>query len=481
MIYRNILLSTVLCALFPLFAAAGRTESDTVLAILAGRSADVCAAATVTDSRGFLCFARAAGYVFPDSTASFTATYMHWRGTTDGKGGLLLRDAEGRYLSVGSASGSMYTAAWSKEVPEHSFSSRGGCLSTLYGGRRYYLVLFSSPGGHSGSPAFGFSLSAPGSKSGSKPTYTTPLVSDTSAVRTSSGVIRLYGHCNAGVISAVAAQARGYLDLRPAILPSLLPEDYTCAEHLLKIVNSADAARLSSLAGVAAADTAAVNLVSPLTLSDTVGFCSPLPLLTGENALSYSRTFSPHGWSSLCLPFTPASIPAGLEVFAPSLPGSDGVIRTQRVTGMKAFIPYLVRVSSAGALGEVFTFTSAPEDTAEAASGSADAEGYFGTAMHLGADSLSGSLYLLSSDGFTFRRTAEGSWLAPFRCGLLLRSLLPSKSLRIEAGEVTKAETLRQTRKTGPVYTPDGIRLPGARYGGHGIYISDGKKKYLKK
>ncbi len=103
----------------------------------------------------------------------------------------------------------------------------------------------------------------------------------------------------------------------------------------------------------------------------------------------------------------------------------------------------------------------------------------FGTLTRFIPDETEGTFLFLCPDGITFAAAAAGSWLLPSRCGWLL-SPAAASALRIGGDAITAVTPVRESAQHPVIYTIDGLRCPGDESAQRGLYIVNGKKKYLR-
>lgn len=462
-------------------AAAGAADvaAGADVAIMAESGGETFAAAALTDAAGFLCYARARGCTFADSAVVFTAAYMHWTREDDPAGGFRLRDSAGRYLAVGGSDDATCMTALSAGRPDEPFTISHGAIAVAHQGDTLLLVLLSHRSGRRSTLAFGFIPAASYDASRYSRTYLAPLLSDISAERTGDGALRLTGHCTPALIRTYADSAVTSIDMTGAMLPTEMPDSLAdIPASCLLLMRSADAARAPRSGRIIAVDSGGTaRLTAPLALSDPAAFVTPCALSPGSGMLSYTRTFPTLGWSTLCLPFTPESIPQGMQVFTPASI-SDGTITLDSVTSIEALRPYIVRITGDGAY-RTLTFTARVDEPVPPTVLPRQKGQMFGTLTRFIPDETEGTFLFLCPDGITFAAAAAGSWLLPSRCGWLL-SPAAASALRIGGDAITAVTPVRESAQHPVIYTIDGLRCPGDESAQRGLYIVNGKKKYLR-
>lgn len=473
---RIIALAIVIATLAPQ-AAAAQSETDSY-AILA-QDGDTLLAAAALAGNGKLSYAYTYESLFADSTIYMRSAYMHWQKISAGESGaqFLLLAGTGKYLGIGGAQKtSFFDCQLVGKDSAAAFFISEGCLTTVTGqGDTLMLVSFAGTSKEQRNSYFRLLR---------KNNYTESFLKTRLVAMAQPGEIVREGRGIKGTGRLVMRQiinslnsATAWIDLSAAMLPprSRMLDSLFATNRFVYVSAEAAALMPASAEGLVAVSAGGAHLARPTTLADTCDIEIPRAFTAGADSLTLSRRFPSAGWSTLCLPFAPAKTPAGLEAF--SFAGiSDSRVNIKAAGEIRAATPYLVRVA-AGTGNVAATFAAAAGAEVPATS---DAYGttLFGTLQRMDfAKQNSTKYYLLEHDGRRFVRAAAGSYLLPCRCGIKMEGSPDTKALSIA---LSAAGVNAGKAKPAATYDVDGRPFHDGARKPQGIYIIDGKKKYIK-
>lgn len=473
---RIIALAIVIATLAPQ-AAAAQSETDSY-AILA-QDGDTLLAAAALAGNGKLSYAYTYESLFADSTIYMRSAYMHWQKISAGESGaqFLLLAGTGKYLGIGGAQKtSFFDCQLVGKDSAAAFFISEGCLTTVTGqGDTLMLVSFAGTSKEQRNSYFRLLR---------KNNYTESFLKTRLVAMAQPGEVKREGRgvtCTGRLVLRQITDSLGstvaWIDLAAAMLPprSRMLGSLFATNRFVYASSEAAALMPAAAEGLVAVGTDGARLVRPTTLIDTCDIEIPRPFTAGADSLTLTRKFPSAGWNTLCLPFAPAQIPAGLEAF--SFAGiSDSRVNVKAAGEILAATPYLIRV--AAGKGNVAATFAAAAGAEVPATGDAYGATLIGTLrrMDIGG-SASAKYYLLEHDGRRFVSAAAGSYLLPCRCGIKMEGSPDTKSFSIALGDTGENAAEAKPETT---YDVDGRAIPSGASKPRGIYIIGGKKKYIK-
>ncbi len=467
----SILLAFVLLVCAPEVSAQG----DEAFAILAKNGSKVSAAAAKAGNAGFLLKADVEALYLQDGSLLLTADYMRWsveKATNDtfalscnGYGG----------LCVGGKDGETYMTDIKPGNKGAQFFVNDSCIATYSGGKMLYLV-FSRQNYF----CFVEKQTYNSDKFAKSFLQAMPPQGETTVDET--GVKTFEGHFVAKQIAAAIDSTTTAVDLTKAVLPLKLSDFNFAAPTNCLVYMRSDAAELApqTWQNVVAVNENGAHLIRRATLVDRCGFYAPLPFTVGEDSLHYVRFIPQEGWNTLVLPFTVGYVPETIGVYSPTGIENEE-IKLASCGEIKAGIPYLVRMESGAEGNTAVTFTAAGgseviSSTPEWTSGT-----LCGTFRKFSPAKSDTYYMFLSPDGFTFSLAADGSYLSPFRCGLMFETVAQTRALSLPGNGVVAVESAKAgNEKPQNIYDLQGRRISAPLNMPEGIYIINGKKKYVK-
>ena len=239
------------------------------------------------------------------------------------------------------------------------------------------------------------------------------------------------------------------------------------------------------------------NKSGSLSLTDGYDYFIPLTIdVTGT--VSYTRTFGSdevNRWSSVCLPFSPATIATEeqtLKLFVNEADkGKDlWLMEWDRIEGDKAYFnldttfcahtPYLIAVNAPFANKPIVFSTS---KVSLSPSTVADATVSDGVYCFRGFHATGSYEHLYAHEGTRFVLQEEASNSQPFRASFLTTSDAPFPTLYLQGHDITDGiitVVYDQSATPGSVYNLAGQRMDNAAALPKGIYIIDGKKTVVR-
>ena len=458
-------------------------QTDTVFAIISERGNATYAAAALKNSEGCLKYADTEGMFLRDSSLVMTAGYMKWKkiDAEDPGGFLLFADAQGKFLAVGGDDGKVNMVKFADRASAAVFTESDGGICTTANGKELCLAFRGYT--KSGKTDMDFCFAGKGRIDGGNciAAHTYPL-SSPGTVKTAGNGGKVYeGRFNSHLVSLALDSATTSVDLTKAVLPYRLSDfKYADTTNCIVYMRSEDAeCAPRQWRNVVAVGETGAHLARKMVLHDGMPFFALHPFTAGKDSLVCTRVFPKDGWNTIILPFAVSEVSEETEVFIPTKIENNYVI-LEKSGAVNALTPYIMRLARGGYGNVSVTFRA--EEGAEVSSLFPEwkAGGLNGTFSRFEPPVSDAAYMFLSNDGRTFSLAAEGSFLAPFRCGFMFPLAEGTRGLRLtENGTVAVKSIVRKTVQD-KIFNISGVRMPGTGNMPKGVYIINGKKTYRK-
>ncbi len=471
--FRQIFLMLVM--LLSVCASKISAQGDEVFAVLSKNGSKVSAAAAKVGSLGFLLKADVENLYLQDGSLLLTADYMRWSVDKATEDTFSLYCNGYGYLGVGGKGNELYMTEVKEKNTGTRFFVNDSCIATYSGKKMLYLVF-------SQKNYFCF-VEKQSLQSGKfSKSYLQAMPAQGKTMVDEKGVKTFDGHFVAKQIAAAIDSTTTAIDLTQAVLPQHLSDFIFSAPTncLIYMRNNAVELAPQSWQNVVAVSENGAHLVRQATLVDGCQFFAPRSFTVGEDSLHYVRFIPQEGWNTLVLPFATSTIPEDISAYRPT-DIDNNEIKLECCSEIKAGTPYLVRRQSGeeGNVAVIFTAAGGSEvvcDTQEWISGT-----LCGTFRKFSPVTSNADYFFLAPDGFTFSRVAEGSYLSPFRCGFMFETMAQTRSLSLPGnGVVNIAGAKVYNEKAQKIYDIQGREISGQYGMPNGIYIINGKKKYIR-
>ncbi len=467
----SILLAMVLLVCAPGISAQG----DEAFAILAKNGSKVSAAAAKAGNAGFLLKADVETLYLQDGSLLLTADYMRWSVEKAANDSFALSCNGYGGLCVGGKDGETYMTDIKSGNKGAQFFVNDSCIATCWGGKILYLVF-------SRQNYFCFIEKQTYNSYKYAKSFLQAMPPQGETMVDEWGVKTFDGHFVAKQIAAAIDSTTTAVDLTKAVLPLKLSDfNYAAPTNCLVYMRS-DAAELAprTWQNVVAVNQDGAHLIRQATLVDQCQFYAPLPFTVGEDSLHYVRFVPQEGWNTLVLPFTAGDIPEAISAFRATEIENDE-IELEPCSEIKAGIPYLMRKELGAEGNTAVTFTAAGGSEVISATPEWTSGALCGTFRKLSPAKSDASYMFLSPDGFTFSLAADGSYLSPFRCGFMFDQVAHTRALSLPGNGVVAAESAKVCNaKPQKIYDIQGRTISAPQNMPKGVYIINGKKKYVK-
>ena len=432
----------ILLAVAAFHAATLQAQSGTTYALLAKSPNGHYAAAAQKSKAGFLQSANAGTQYLRDSSLVMTAAYMNWHTGNCADGSFTLYSDSSNFLAIGGNDGEANMTNLTKHDLASKFTLADGKIATTYNGKTAYLVMRNE------SKTFCFVYASKYNEAYFTPARLYEMQKSGSITAGSLGAKTYKGHFNLKQISQAIDSTTTSVDLTEAVLP-LHPIDftYTGTSNCLIYMRSEDIQLApATWRNVVAVNSGEAHLLRTMAISDAAPFHAPRAFTAGNDSLSYTRTFSRNGWSTLALPFTAEAVPEGTTVYTPQISG-DTIITTE--TGeIASGKPYLVRFTENGdgsGGSTIVTFKAKAGTKVECNVAEWKAGEFACTFTKITPEAS--TLWLLADDGHTFAPAAADSWMAQFRCGFKLNDTALKGNARQQRAGIRIATDKNKGRK----------------------------------
>lgn len=458
--------------LLPFWALCVSAQADSIFAVLAAKGNNVYAASAQTDNLGYLKKAKVNDLFLQDSTLLLTAGHMQWRTVNDDGKSLKVYCAGRGYLSVGGNDNGERMVNLTDEGKASDFKTIQNCLATTYGGKTMFLVLRREQD-------FCFVEERLMNNPEYSRTGLQAMPPQGNVSQDGHGVKVFEGHFTPKQLSSAIDDATTAVDLTKAVLP-LKMQDFTYSEPancLVYVRDNALGLIPDSMRNVVCMSGNGAHLAREMNIVDGKRFYAPVEFTVGKDSLHYMRYIPQDGWNTLVLPFSAHVLPQVTSLYEPTGIAGNEITVEQR-SGLIAGTPYLLRLNcdTTGFVAVTFTADEGSKVVADTLRWCVGR--YCGTFSRFAPVCSEGAYMFMSHNGYTFSRVADGSYLLPFRCGFMFDTAVQSRAVSLPGYGITKTPNVNAATGTArQIYGIEGMRVPRP---GHGIYIIDGKKKYIK-